>query len=101
MRSPLPVWAYWEGPCPPYVALCLEILVRRAGARVLDRQAFDELWTSERDLPIDDLYVAHRADFVRAYLLAHHGGLWIDADCELLRSPAPGRSRSSSRAPTS
>jgi SAM-dependent methyltransferase len=85
----LPVWTYWEGPCPPYIALCLETLRRHAGARVLDRASFDDLWTSDRDLPIDELYVAHRADFVRAYLMRHHGGFWIDADCILLRPVAP------------
>ncbi len=84
-----PVWTYWEGLCPPYVELCLDSLRRHAGARVLDRASFDGLWTSDRDLPIDALYVAHRADYIRAYLLRHYGGFWIDADCVLLRPVAP------------
>lgn len=88
-RDAPPVWTYWEGPCPPYVELCLDSLRRHAGARVLDRASFDRLWTSDRDLPIDALYVAHRADYVRAYLLRHYGGFWIDADCVLLRPVTP------------
>ena len=79
------VWTYWEGRCPDYIGLCLESLRRWCGARILDRASFDELWTHDRDLPIDDLYVVHRADFIRAYLLSHYGGVWIDADCIVLR----------------
>lgn len=84
-----PVWSYWEGPCPPLIELCLRTLAERGGATILDRRGFDELWCSDRDLPIDELYVVHRADFVRAHLLRHYGGVWIDADCILLKSLQP------------
>jgi len=83
------VWTYWEGPCPDYIGLCLETIRRQCNAIVLDRARFDTIWTEDRDLPIDDLYVAHRADFIRAYLLRHFGGMWIDADCIVLNSLAP------------
>jgi len=82
---PVNVWAYWEGPCTPLIELCLETLRRHFGARVLDRPDFDGMWSEDRDLDLERLYVAHRADFVRAYLLRHHGGIWVDADCIALR----------------
>ena len=83
------VWTYWEGPCPDYIRLCLETIRRRCNAIVLDRASFDALWTEDRDVPIDQLYVAHRADFIRAYLLRHYGGMWLDADCIVLKSLTP------------
>lgn len=83
--SRAPIWSYWEGRRTPLIELCLQTLERHFGAQVLDRQAFDALWTEDRDLDLDRLYVAHRADFVRAYLLQHRGGFWVDADCIALR----------------
>ena len=80
------IWQYWEGPLPGYVELCLETVLRHhPEAQVLDPSGFDELWELDRDLPIDELDVPTRADFVRLYLLRHHGGLWLDADFVLLR----------------
>jgi hypothetical protein len=84
--EPLTVWEYWEGPVPGYIGLCIETVRRHyPDAHVLDRAAFDELWEADRDVPVDHLGPQHRADFVRAYLLRHHGGLWLDSDFVLLR----------------
>jgi glycosyl transferase-like sugar-binding protein len=33
--------------------------------------------------------VTHRSDFIRAYLLRHYGGLYLDADCAVLRNLEP------------
>ena len=85
MIGELTAWTYWEGPCPEYIKLCIESIRRWCNVRVLDRTGFDELWSEDRDVPIDDLYVAHRADFIRIYLLHHYGGAWIDADCIMPR----------------
>jgi SAM-dependent methyltransferase len=84
MSTPREVWTYWEGDTPEYIALCLETLQRHFGVRRLDRHDFDRLWIEDRDVEIDRLYVAHRADFIRAYLLCHYGGAWVDADCVAL-----------------
>lgn len=78
-------WTYWEGPRPPLIDLCLATLRRTFGVHILDRAGFDALWTEDRDIDIDRLYVAHRADFIRAYLMRYHGGVWFDADCVGLR----------------
>lgn len=71
---------------PPYVALCVETVRRHhPDARLLDRESFDEVWTTDRDVPLDQLGPQHRSDFVRAWLLHHHGGIWVDPDFVLLR----------------
>jgi hypothetical protein len=89
--SPQPqVWFYWEGPCPEWIALCQHTILRHApGARLLTPRAFDELWDRDRDIDLSRLHPAHRADFVRAFLLARYGGLWVDADC-LVMQPLAG-----------
>jgi hypothetical protein len=88
--STLPIWLFWEGPCPPYIALCLDIVrAHHPEARILDQRQFDSLWRHDRDLDLSDLGLHHVADFARAYLLAHEGGLYIDADCLLMRPLHP------------
>jgi hypothetical protein len=84
------IWLYWEGPRPGYIDLCLQsVLLQHPDAHLLDRAGFDRLWRSDRDLPIDDLSLNHKSDFIRAYLLQHYGGLYLDMDCIVLRSLAP------------
>ena len=86
----LAVWTYWEGPCPDWIVACRATIAAHAPRhRPLDRQAFEALRRHDRDIDIDRLEIAHRADFIRAYLLAHHGGLWIDCDCIAMTSLAP------------
>ncbi|HET8853356.1 MAG TPA: glycosyltransferase, partial [Ktedonobacteraceae bacterium] len=41
------------------------------------------------DIPLDTLSLPHQADFIRAYLLKHYGGLYVDADCIVMRSLSP------------
>jgi len=85
-EAELDVWQYWEGPMPGYVELCVETVRRHyPAARLLDRAGFEELWTADRDVPIEHLGAPHRSDFVRAYVLRHHNGLWLDSDFVLLR----------------
>jgi hypothetical protein len=82
----LPVWFYWEGPRPSWIERCQATIARHAAnPRMLDWPAFDALWDLDRDIDLGPLYVAHRADFIRAFLLARHGGLWIDSDCIVMR----------------
>ena len=86
----LPVWLYWEGPCPEWIRACQQtIFAHGADVRLLGPAQFDQLRQEDRDIDLSPLYVAHRADFARAYLLAHYGGLWVDSDCLVLRSLQP------------
>lgn len=81
------IWMYWEGPMPPYISLCYQTVVAHNDAVVmLDRAAFDRFFTTDRDIAIDALALNHKSDFIRAYLLKHYGGLYIDADCVVMRS---------------
>jgi hypothetical protein len=82
----LPVWFYWEGQRPRWIEICHETIVANSTeARFLTPESFNELWTTDRDINLSRLYVAHRADFIRSYLLAKFGGLWVDADCLVMR----------------
>jgi hypothetical protein len=86
----LPVWTYWEGPCPDWIQACRQTLLRFApGLRVLSPDSFAALWDLDKDLPLSGLGAAHRADFVRAFLLARYGGLWVDSDCLLMQPLSP------------
>jgi hypothetical protein len=84
------IWLYWEGAMPGYIALCCRT-VRAHNARVelLDRAGFESLFHNDRDLAIDSLSLLHKSDFIRAYLLKHFGGLYLDADCVVLRDLTP------------
>jgi hypothetical protein len=61
------------------------IALHAADHRGLDEAAFDALRDGDRDIDLEPLHVAHRADVVRAFLLARYGGLWVDADCIVMR----------------
>jgi len=90
-RSTLPAWAYWEGPCPDWIRSCQASLKAHGGdVRLLDRRDFEQLRERNRDdLPLDRLQPAHRADVIRAFLIAHRGGMWIDSDCIAMRPLRP------------
>lgn len=84
------IWLYWEGPKPAYIALCCEtIRAHNEGVVELNRESFEPLFTADRDIEIDRLSSVHRSDFIRAYLLKHYGGLYIDPDCVMMRSLVP------------
>lgn len=80
------IWSFWEGPKPPYVGLCQETLLKHnPEAVILDWKKFQELRTTDTDVDLSHLHWAHRSDWIRLYLLRHYGGLWLDADCIVLR----------------
>lgn len=86
----LPVWLYWEGDLPDWIAECRKtIFAHASNVRLLSDLDFDELREGDRDIDISHLYVAHRADYIRAYLLARFGGLWVDSDCIVLKPLQP------------
>ncbi|MDB5121306.1 MAG: hypothetical protein JWN56_2524 [Sphingobacteriales bacterium] len=86
-NSNLPVWLYWEGDLPGWINECQKtVFAHASNVQLLTPETFNELRDTDLDIDIKDLYVAHRADFIRAYLLAKFGGLWIDSDCLVLKS---------------
>jgi hypothetical protein len=85
-----PIWLYWEGPQPEYISLCCKtVFAHNENVVLLDRASFDRLFQHDRDINIDALALNHKSDFIRAYLLKHYGGLYIDADCIVLRNLSP------------
>ena len=88
--SPPPVWLYWEGSCPEWIRACQRTIFAHAlSARLLGPEDFQRLWDRDRDIDLSRLPPAQRADFVRAFLLAHHGGLWSDSDCLAMQPLQP------------
>jgi len=87
-----PLWVYWEGPMPEYIAECLDLMRRWHPGRVrlVTWEMFDEeLWTRDRDVTLSDLHVVTRCDWIRLYLLRWYGGLNSDLDCIPLRDWTP------------
>lgn len=85
-HPPLPVWMYWEGPCPEWIKRCQQTVFACArDVRLLSPADFEKLWDSDRDIDLSRLHPAQRADFARAFLLARYGGLWLDSDCVVMQ----------------
>lgn len=84
------VWTYWEGPCPEWIRACLNSISNSAAnVRVLTPESFDRLRDRDRDVDLSRLQIAHRADYIRVFLLHRYGGLWVDADCLVMQSLEP------------
>jgi hypothetical protein len=81
---------YWEGQCPEWIRQCQHTVCDHAqDVRLLSTEEFDRMWDSNCGIDLSKLYVAHRADFIRAFLLARFGGLWVDSDCVVVESLEP------------
>lgn len=84
------IWSYWEGPSFPLLDLCRETMVRHnPGAVLLNPESFDKLWTKDRGLDFTNRCIAHKSDWIRFFLLREYGGLWIDADCIVMKPLQP------------
>lgn len=82
------LWLYWEGPMPPYIQLCIDLLRAYNPTTVLltPQSLPKEVFTDEIVASISTWHVCQRADAIRILLLYHFGGVWCDADCIPLRS---------------
>jgi hypothetical protein len=90
----LPIWMYWEGHRPEWISMCERTVRAHADdVRVLSPEDFDLIRDCDRDIDLSGLCVAHRADFIRSYLLRRHGGLWIDSDCIVIKDLQPWLNR--------
>src|SRR5215216_1462982 len=86
----LPVWMYWEGERPEWIQACQKTVSAHApDVRLVTPLDFDRMRTIDRDIDLSTLCTAHRADFIRAFLLAQNGGIWVDSDCVVLRNLQP------------
>ncbi|GAB4133014.1 MAG: hypothetical protein Kow0040_14680 [Thermogutta sp.] len=77
------LWLYWEGPMPPYIRLCIDLLKKHnPNARLIGPKDLPDLGFSRRVIDaINTWHVAQRSDAIRAILLGPHGGMWSDVDC--------------------
>lgn len=84
------IWMYWEGPLPEWIKLCQESVEKHANNSVLilNDATFKDFRVNDA-VDISGLYVAHKADYIRAHMLRHYGGLWIDSDCLVIQSLVP------------
>jgi hypothetical protein len=81
---------YWEGAPPGWIKECHRtVFFHAADVRLLGPSDFDDLRDVDRDISLARLHVAQRADYIRAFLLARYGGLWIDSDCIVMKPLQP------------
>jgi hypothetical protein len=82
-----PVWLYWEGPMPPYIRLCIDLLkAYNPGARLLGPDDLPGLgFPPEFLAAINTWHICQKSDAIRVWLLAKYGGVWCDADCVPLK----------------
>jgi len=91
------IWLYWENKPgkkkPEYLNLCLRTIQKNCGLgfdiRVLDEKSVLEYLPNLRPEIAKFPCLAHKADYIRAYLLYIHGGVWFDSDSILLKPLAP------------
>lgn len=87
-----PLWMYWQGPMPDWIAACIQTHRRHwEDVRILNKDSFLKVWAEGNELKakFNKLCYSHQSDIVRAYMLAHHGGMWCDADCIIFRPMLP------------
>lgn len=82
------LWLYWEGPKPPYIQLCEELLkLHNETAVVLSPESLLNLGFPKHIWEvIQGWHVAQRSDAIRTWLLLTFGGMWSDIDCIPMRS---------------
>lgn len=86
----LPVWLYWEGELPQWIEQCRNTVFAHAPkVQLIGAESFKAIRDCDKDINLDSLCIAHRADFIRSYLLAKYGGLWVDSDCVVIHSLLP------------
>lgn len=77
------VWMCWTGhnPVPPHLKLCMRTVERNAGVPVilLTPQNIAE-YVPDPHPAYPYLHLAHRADYLRCYLLHNYGGIYLDMD---------------------
>jgi mannosyltransferase OCH1-like enzyme len=85
------VWQYWEKKNdkepPGYITYCMNRVNSQANKDNLNYILItpDNMYKyiPDKDIP-KNFYevkeIAHRADFIRIYVLLHYGGMWVDSD---------------------
>lgn len=91
------IWLYWENKegqkTPDYIRLCWKTIIihNQADFRVKILTDYD-IVRYLRELNLNYLYlseIAHRADYLRFWLLYKYGGVWLDSDFVSFRTLRP------------
>lgn len=84
------IWSYWEGPSFPLLDLCRETMLRHnPQAVLLNPDTLLPLRRGDLDLDFSNRCIAHKSDWIRFFLLKEYGGLWLDADCIVMKPLQP------------
>ncbi|HLD90881.1 MAG TPA: capsular polysaccharide synthesis protein [Patescibacteria group bacterium] len=103
MQIPITVWTYWENPAglktPSYLELCFDSMDKYCNTdnfvfKLVDNlnihDLIPELRTDLNKLKVSNNpreNISIKADYIRAKLLQKYGGIWLDADTIVMRSP--------------
>lgn len=79
------IWQYWQGRRPSWVNL-FHGLVKRHNPNVvmLTPKMFLAFWKDDH-VDLSGMKPHLVADFIRAYMLRHYGGMWLDVDCVVMK----------------
>lgn len=93
VRGPIPrrIWSYWNGlDQDPVVARCIDNWRRQCPGYAIEvlNAGNLERFVAPGDLPqgFERLDPTKQADWLRLYLVRHHGGFWLDASIVLTQS---------------
>lgn len=84
------VWFYWENvhtkDTPEFVKMCHESarLHTYADVVVLNNEILEKYFKADNIYPTSKFYdfscICYKSDYVRAFILKHYGGFWMDSD---------------------
>lgn len=84
---------------PPYIDLCIKLMQRKLGSdfALYERESFirefpevrEDIWKLQHANGRVDHTHAMRSDYIRAQILYHKGGFWIDADAIVVNNFLP------------
>lgn len=87
------IWMYWENkrgcPKPPILDLCLETIQKHAGSfqiKLLNENSVND-YINIPEILRTYHPIAYKSDYIRFALLHKYGGIWLDSDLILLRTP--------------
>lgn len=89
------MWVYWENvdelDMPDYIKLCISTIIKYCSEDfnlvILNEKTVYDYIPELRDINIGKLLIAQKVDIIRILLLHKYGGLYVDADTIVMRSP--------------
>ena len=79
------IWMYWEGPKPLWIHRCQQTVFWHCDDVRLLGPADDELQPLFREVDLSKLCLAHKADFIRAYMMSNNMNRGVNPGHDLLK----------------